>query len=115
MEMKLSNGNYISDGDGGFEMVSGAEEILQRIIFKLMCHRGKYPVMPKLGSNLYLLCREKKKDLDSVARNYIFEALEDERNLELVSMETTYLDVDKIKLDLGFLWYGSEIELSLTV
>ena len=35
MELKLQNGDYVSDGAAGLRRVEGAEALLQRVIFRL--------------------------------------------------------------------------------
>ena len=83
MEMKLIKGDYVPDMWGGFERVSGEWELLQRVLFKLQCRRGGFAPMPELGSRLYRLCREKKKDMSAAARQYVIEALSGEDGVEV--------------------------------
>ena len=86
MEMKLIKGDYVPDMWGGFERVSGERELLQRVLFKLQCRRGGFAPMPELGSRLYLLGREKKKDMSAAARQYVIEALSGENGVEVNSV-----------------------------
>ena len=62
MELKLHNGDYVRKTWGNFDTVSGVEEKLQRILFKLQTRRGGFAPMPELGSRLYLLSNEKRRD-----------------------------------------------------
>lgn len=84
--MKLIKGDYVPDMWGGFERVSGERELLQRVLFKLQCRRGGFAPMPELGSRLYLLGREKKKDMSVAARQYVIEALSGENGVEVNSV-----------------------------
>ena len=83
MEMKLVDGDYVPDIWGGFERVTDGEEILQRVLFKLRCRKGGFAPLPEIGSRLYLLGREKAQNMSAAARQYIFEALADEDDIEV--------------------------------
>lgn len=78
MERRLVQGDYVPDGAGGFCLEQGAEELLQRALFKLTARRGSFPFLPELGSRLYTLTREKPSAWESLARQYAAEALRDE-------------------------------------
>lgn len=56
---KLRNGDYVPDGVGGFATASGAEAVLERVYFLLTARRGKFPLLPEVGSRLYQIFREK--------------------------------------------------------
>ncbi len=58
MERKLVEGDYIPDGMGGLTVLSGGEEVLARVLYRLTARRGGLPFLPGLGSRLYLLGRE---------------------------------------------------------
>lgn len=72
----LHNGDYVSDGKGGFLRKQGASGVLQEALFRLSCRRGGFPFLPELGSRFYLLCREKPSARDMAAGQYAVEALE---------------------------------------
>ena len=83
MELKLVNGDYVPCVLGGFETVTGYDEKLARILYKLSCRRGGFAPFPNLGSELYKLLREKRENRETLARKYILEALEDESDIVL--------------------------------
>lgn len=89
MELKLKNGDYEPDGVGGLRRVEGREELLQRVLFKLTAHRGAFPFEEKLGSRLWLLGRLGAAQRQSAAAQYVAEALADERDLSVESVELT--------------------------
>ena len=62
MEAKLFNGDYIPDGLGGVVRCEGADALLERVLFRLTARRGQFPLLPRLGSRLYLLGREPTND-----------------------------------------------------
>lgn len=59
MELKIKDRDYVADGMGGLVRVSGWDELLERVLFKLSVRRGSFSLLPELGSKLHLLRREK--------------------------------------------------------
>ena len=59
MELKIKDRDYVADGAGGLVRVSGWDELLERVLFKLSVRRGSFALVPELGSKLHLLWREK--------------------------------------------------------
>ena len=53
----VRNGDYVSDGAGGFLRAEGTDELLQRVLWKLSIPRGSFPLLPALGSELHRLPR----------------------------------------------------------
>lgn len=102
MEWKLIDGDYAPDGTGGLTGLSGGEEVLARVLFRLTARRGKLPFLPELGSRLYQLGREKPSARQALAAQYVAEALREEPDLTVQSVEliqsgdaallTAYLD-----------------------
>ena len=78
METKIKNGDYVPDGLGGVQRCAGAEALLQRVLFRLTARRGQFPLLPEMGSRLYLLGRESPAGRLSAARQYAAEALQGE-------------------------------------
>ena len=83
MELKIKDGDYMSDGAGGLVRVNGREELLMRVLYKLSVRRGSFALVPELGSRLHLLWREKPESRAAAAKQYIAEALADEPGLTL--------------------------------
>ena len=75
MELKIKDKDYVSDGMGCLQRVSGKEELLQRVLFRLTARRGGFVLFPTLGSRLHLLEREKPGNRRSAAKKYVAEAL----------------------------------------
>ena len=86
MELKLVDGDYVPAVAGEFETVSGDNEKLARILYKLSCRKGGFAPFPNLGSELYRLLREKRSSRETLARKYILEALEDENDIVLTDV-----------------------------
>lgn len=78
MELWLNKGDYVPDGAGGFVTLTGEEALLQRILFRLCARRGAFPMLPELGSRLWLLGKEKPGSRLGAAREYVEEALAEE-------------------------------------
>lgn len=89
MELLLKNGDYVPDGRGGFVRAEGGEELIQRVLFKLTARRGGFPMMPRLGSRLFELPRYKESQRESLARQFVSEALEEEGDLNVENVTVT--------------------------
>ena len=87
MEWKLSQGDYVPDGAGGLTALKGGEEMLARVLYRLTARRGGLPFMPELGSRLYLLGRERPSARQALAAQYVEEALREEPELTVRSVE----------------------------
>ena len=87
MELMVRDGDYLSDGAGGFRRAEGADELLQRGLWKQSSPRGSFPLLPRLGSGLYRLGRAKPSERLALARQYVAEALADERELTVTGVE----------------------------
>ena len=83
MELKLQNGDYVPNGAGGVERVTGREELLQRVLFRLVARRDAFPFQPTLGSRLWQLGRISVAVRQSAAEQYVAEALEEETGLRV--------------------------------
>ena len=78
MELLIRDGDYVPDGAGGFLRAEGSQELLQRVLWKLSIRRGSFPLLPDLGSRLFLLFREAPSRRAALARQYAAEALAEE-------------------------------------
>ena len=76
MENKLIGGDDGPDGAGGFVRQTGSEALLSQALFRLTCRRGRFPLLPELGSLLYTLDREKPSGRAMAAQQYAQQALE---------------------------------------
>ena len=61
MELKIKDRDYVSDGTGALVRVSGWDELLERVLFKLSVRRGSFALAPELGSELHLLWRKRER------------------------------------------------------
>ena len=75
MELLIRDGDYVPDGSGGFLRLEGAQELLERVLFRLVARRGGMPFLPELGSLLHTLGREKPSERRGVAMQYVTQAL----------------------------------------
>ena len=87
MELKIKDCDYVADGAGGLVRVSGWDELLERVLFKLSVRRGSFALAPELGSKLHLLWREKGESRATAAKQYAAEALADEEGLSVMGVE----------------------------
>ena len=114
MERKLVNGDYVPDGKGGLIVLTGAEEVLQRALFRLTARRGALPFLPELGSRLYLLPREKPSARQALAVQYAAEALGDEEDLRVTGAELRER-ADGLELTVCLDWQGQELSAGLLI
>ncbi len=78
---QLRDGDYRPDGSGGFAHSEGAEGVLERVLFLLTARRGSFPLLPQVGSRLYLLLGEKPSARGALGASYAAEALAGEEDL----------------------------------
>ncbi len=114
MEWKLSQGDYVPDGVGGLTALSGGEEMLARVLYRLTARRGALPFMPELGSRLYLLGREKPSARQALAAQYVTEALREEPDLSVRSVELVQ-DGERGRLAVYLDWQGEELVAQLSI
>ncbi len=114
MELKIRERDYVSDGAGGLVRVSGAAELLERVLFKLSVRRGSYALIPELGSRLHLLWRETPERRASAAKKYVAEALADEEELT-VSGVTLREQGDLLELETALRCGGEDTTVRVTI
>lgn len=116
MELKLVNGDYVpvSEYGIGFETITDIDELMQRVLFKLNIRRGSFPLIPKLGSDLWLLYKEKKSNRRSAAYQYICQALEDEKELNVDDVTVSDTE-DRLKIDVELSYKGAIASLTVEI
>lgn len=106
MELKLEDGRYVPGRYQGFDRVEGIQELLQRILMKLRTRRGAFLPMSDYGSRLHTLSSVKPSLREAAAKQFVLEALTDEKGLELQEL-TLYSQEDEIRLELSFFYNGN--------
>ena len=112
MELKIKDRDYAPDGMGGLQRVSGKEELLQRVLFRLTARRGGFAPLPTLGSRLYLLGREKPGNRQAAAKKYVAEALEGEAGVAVEDVSLVY-GSDMSSLLVRLRYEGETLELAV--
>ena len=112
MEGKLVKGDYVRNGMGSFPALSGVEEVLARVLYRLTARRGAMPFLPNLGSRLYQLGREKASARQVLAAQYVAEALREEPELAVESVELTQAGETGL-LTVFLSWEGEELTVQL--
>lgn len=113
MALVLRKGDYVPDGKGGFRQAEGAEELLERVLWKLTVKRGSFPFLPELGSRLHLLSRAKPGQREALAGQYVRQALEDEE-VEVKSV-TLKQDGDRALVTAEMIWQGETLTATVEV
>ena len=112
MERKLAGGDYVPDGVGGFVGLSGGEEVLARVLFRLTARRGGLPFLPRLGSRLHELGQTKPSARQALAVQYVAEALEEEQENIVRSVELTQTGTQG-RLNASLEWQGETLTVEL--
>lgn len=113
MALILREGDYVPDGQGSFQTVEGAQEVLERVLWKLTVRRGSFPFLPELGSRLHLLGRAPARERESLAGQYVAEALSDE-DLTVTSVTLDQAG-DQADLTARLEWRGEELTVTVNV
>lgn len=108
MERILKNGDYVPNGAGGLVEAVQGEEVLARALFRLTARRGGLPFLPQLGSRLYTLSREKPSVRQALAEQYVAQALGEEANVGVQSVELSQQG-DGGTLTVKLLWRGETL------
>ena len=112
MELALRNGDYVSDGAAGLRRVQGTEALLQRVLFRLTAKRGSFPFQETMGSRLWQLGQLPPSARQTAAKQYVAEALAEERGVEVEQVTLTQTE-DRAALTAELSWQGQT--LSVTV
>lgn len=115
MELLLKNGEYVSDGLGGLVGLTGAQEVLQRALFRLQARRGAMPFLQDLGSQLYLLPREKPSARPALAQRYVAQALEPETEVSVTGVTLEELEDGHIWLTAALEWRGEPLSAGVEI
>ncbi len=108
--MQLNQGDYVLNNAGALTSLSGMEEVLQRVLIKLTARRGGFPLLPELGSQLYLLLRQSPANRETLAKQYIQEALADEAELTVTGVTLTPLDGERLQISVDLRWQGEYLD-----
>ena len=112
MELKLENGRYLPARFVGLERTGGTQELLQRVLMKLKARRGGFFPLPNYGSRLYTLGSVKAAMRETAAKQFVQEALADEPELFLDSLELAFGKEGEILIFADFT-YNGETKLSV--
>lgn len=114
MEAKIHNGDYIPDNIGGIVRCQGADALLERVLFRLTARRGGFPLLPALGSRLYLLGREPAAQRLPAARQYVAEALTEE-DVTVTDVTLSPESGDRMRLTVQLEYQGTDLSVTLAV
>lgn len=114
MEFLLRDGDYVPDGAGSLVKLTGAEEVLQRVLFRLTVRRGSFPLLPELGSELYRLGGEKPSARQALAAQYVAQALAEEPEVEVETVTFTETEGRGI-VRAALRWRGQALQATMEV
>lgn len=105
MSLLLKDRDYTADGNGGVTVARDSEELIGEVLFRLTARRGSFPFLPKLGSRMHQLRREKPSAWDSLAQQYAAEALADLPEVVVTGAQVSQED-DRLAVAVKLLWQG---------
>ena len=68
MSLILRAWDYVPDEKGGFQSAQGAQELLERALWKLTVRRGRFPFQPELGRRLHVMGRGPAAEGEALAQ-----------------------------------------------
>lgn len=105
MSLLLKDRDYTADGNGGVTVVRDSGELIGEVLFRLTARRGSFPFLPKLGSRMHQLRREKPSAWDSLAQQYAVEALADLPEVVVTGAQVSQ-EGDRLAVAVKLLWQG---------
>ena len=114
VELKLVNGDYVTDNTGGQVRLEGQQALLQRILFRLTARRGMFPPLPGLGSRLWTLGQERGSGRFSAARQYVAEALAEE-DVAVTAVRLAEAGGGRLQLEVELLYQGENLTAAATL
>ena len=114
MEFLLRDGDYVPDGSGSLIKLTGPEEVLQRVLFRLTVRRGSFPLLPELGSELFRLGGEKPSARQALAAQYVAQALAEEPEVEVETVTFTETE-DRGVVRAVLRWRGQSLQAGMEV
>ena len=112
MSLLLKDRDYVADGNGGVTVVRDGEALLNEVLFRLTARRGSFPFLPKLGSRMHLLRREKPTVWEGLAKQFAVEALDGLADVTVTGAAVRQ-EGDALWVTVELLWQGTA--LSVTV
>ena len=111
----MRNGAYQPDGRGGYVALDGGQAVLQRVLFLLTARRGGFPLLPRVGSRLYRLPRERAGSRPALARQYAAEALAELEGISVAGVELSDRADGRMDVTVLLDWNGQRLEAGLMV
>lgn len=112
MSLLLRDRDYVADRDGGVCSASGSEAVLAEVLFRLTARRGSFPLLPELGSRLYMLRTKKPSEYTQLARQYAAEALTELDDVTVVDAVVTNRG-NHLNIDVMLTWHGQPLSVEL--
>lgn len=115
MALLVKDGDYVSDGHGGFESVRDADALMQRVLLRLTAHRGAFPFLENFGSRLWKLGSVPAARRQSAAEQAVAEALADETELSVEEVVLSGAADGALALTVRLNYRGSDLSVGMTV
>lgn len=113
-EILLENGDQVPNGAGDFCRAQGAQALVQRVLFRLCARRGSFPFLPRTGSLLHRLGREKPSARAALCERYVHQALEEE-NVQVTGVSYEESGQAQARVTVSLLWQGEGLQVSAQI
>ena len=111
MSLLLKDRDYVADGNGGVTVVRDGEALLNEVLFRLTARRGSFPFLPKLGSRMERLRREKASAWEVLAMQFAVEALGDMDEVTVTGAAVRQ-EGEELWITVELLWKGSPLSVT---
>lgn len=111
MDFKLEDRDLNKSG----LLIDGLLAKKQNIMIRLITERGSFIYDERLGSRLKLLLREKPSDWNDKAMLYVLEALEDEKDVDILEVVVSRKNKTQISIYILFKWLDLQDSLEVIV
>ena len=111
MSLLLKDRDYVADGNGGVTVVRDGEALLNEVLFRLTARQGSFPFLPKLGSRMDQLRREKASAWEVLALQFAVEAL-DEMDEVTVTGAAVRQEGERLWVSVYLLWRGERLSVT---
>ncbi len=98
MDTAISGGDFLLDGRGRPVVISGMQEILQRVLIRLCVKKGSFIYDKALGSNLYTL-KSSTRNVKDKALSLVREALCDMTEVIVDDVTVQLTDGERLEMN----------------
>ena len=117
MDTAIKDGDFQTNGSGLPVRISGAQELLQRVMFRLTVKKGSFFYDQQLGSRLYTLKGSygNREALSETAMQMVREALKPMAEVTPLGVRAGMTGADQLSLTVSLLADRKQMELEVLI